>query len=195
MSTFLDLLQVIKKLGHNEIDNYVLPGLTSTLVGGFGNGKVRLFSAERASREWVIPHSHRFDFGCLVLHGEVENILFEPGNGQPYGKTTIRHRQNAAFGTYDVERHDETFQFVEKPTRYGVGQIYCMTAAQIHSIRFGETARVLFFEGPEVSNESVVLEPWCGGKVVPTFDTASWMFQRRHGHEPRSATPSGNREE
>ena len=106
MSDLLTLLQLIKKMGHNEVDNYVLPGLTSSLIGGFGHGKVRLFSAERETREWVIPHSHRFDFGCLVLHGEVENILFERGAGQVYAETTIRHRPNSPFGTYDVERGD-----------------------------------------------------------------------------------------
>lgn len=180
MSTLLDLLQVIKKMGHNQVDNYVLPGLTSSLVGGFGFGRVRLFSAEIETREWVIPHSHRFDFGCLVLHGEVENILFEPGRGRPYGKATIRHHQNTRFGQYTVERHDETIHYAETSIRYTAGQVYCMKADQIHSIRFGETARVLFFEGPETSDTSVVLEPWCNGKVVPTFETASWMFQPRH---------------
>lgn len=189
MSTLLELLQLIKKMGHNEVDNYVLPGLTSSLVGGFGYGRVRLFSASRETREWVIPHSHRFDFGCLVLHGEVENILFEPGRGQAYGRATIRHNQGDRFGMYTVERHaDETVHYTETATKYGVGQAYCMTAKQIHSIRFSETARVLFFEGPEITNESVVLEPWCNGGIVPTFETASWMFQRRHGGSDTTST-------
>lgn len=179
MSTWLDLLQVIKKMKHNEIHNYVLPGLTSSLVGGFGSGRVRLLSSERDTKEWVIPHSHRFDFGCLVLHGEVENILFTPGAGNAYAKTTIRYRQNDPFGKYDVERGDETFHFKETVTKYSPGDIYMMESSEIHSIRFGALARVLFFEGPEMTDTSIVLEPWCNGGVVPTFETAPWMFQPR----------------
>lgn len=67
----------------------------------------------------------------------------------------------------------------EKVTTYKAGCTYSMTHDQIHSIRFDRDTQVLFFEGPQLTTQSRMLEPWVDGKVVPTFRTASWMFDRQ----------------
>lgn len=38
--------------------------------------------------------------------------------------------------------------------------------------------RMFHFEGPMQSMLTHVLEPFVGGKVIPTMKTESWMFQR-----------------
>ncbi len=58
------LIKAVLGMANNPIRHYIAPGLTSSLVGGGGHGKVRLFQADRETREWVTPHSHRFDFTC-----------------------------------------------------------------------------------------------------------------------------------
>ena len=174
------LLRTIASMTHSEVRNYVLPGLGSFLIGGVeGKGQVRLLSSDRDSREWVTPHSHRFDFACLVLDGWVENILFLEGFGERpnrYGRGTL-HPVAGGLGRYELVREDKPVAFGEAATVYKAGEVYSMSASQIHSIRFGVGARVLFFEGPNVKDYSSILEPYSEGKTVPTFVTAPWMFE------------------
>ena len=180
MSDPMDLLTwIVDKMRTGAVDNYVLPGLASELVGGSGNGCVRLLSADRHTRDWVTPHSHRFDFACLVLAGEVENILFGLGiEGDFYLESKVRPL-DGGMGRYEMERGERPLRYVEHPKRYAAGTSYSMTSKDIHSIRFSRGARVLFFEGPTVSDTSTILEPWCNGNVVPTFETRPWMFAPR----------------
>jgi hypothetical protein len=171
------LLGMVKAMTSNPVSQYVLPGLTSSLVGE-GRGHVRLLSSERASREWVTPHSHRFDFVCLVLAGEVENILFVPsGFADRFAKGTVRP-VDGGLGKYEVVREEGSCGYEEHSTTYKAGETYAMKASQIHSIRFSRGAEVLFFEGPDVSDVSVFLEPFSNGKTIRTFETAPWMFER-----------------
>ena len=177
---------LIDKMSHGHVRNYATPGLTSSLVGGgdYGHGCVRLLSSDRDTREWVTPHSHRFDFACLVLEGYVENILFVPvtdtdmgDRTNVYAKATLIPR-NGGMGRYVIERTGETQYYAEMSRSFGVGDYYGMEAAEIHSIRFSRGARVLFFEGPTVIDRSVILEPFSDGRVVETFDVPKWMFDR-----------------
>lgn len=177
------LLKALKPMMHSLVRNYATPGLTSSLIGGGGHGKVRLFQSDRDTREWVTPHSHRFDFTCLVLRGSVENILFTRASyrlaagSNLYVTATIRPR-NGGMGGYEVAHGENPESWVEEPTTYRAGDTYSMTSRQIHSIRFSRDAIVLFLEGPEVIDTSLILEPFSDDALVPTFATAPWMFQR-----------------
>lgn len=171
-----DLRRMLDAMSTNEVHNYVLPGLTSALIGGEGRGQVRILNSDRDTREWVTPHSHRFDFVCLVLAGQVENIVFTRGQGNYYAKGMIKPVEGG-MGKYQVSRTSEWGGYVEHSTTYTEGECYSMRADEIHSIRFSRGAEVLFFEGPNVRDFSVFLEPWSNGRAVPTFETRSWMFE------------------
>jgi hypothetical protein len=76
---------------HSRLGNYIVPGLTSHLVGGAEFGKVRVFSTERSARDFITPHSHRFDFTSLVLSGTVHNTLYikSAANAEAWCLSTI----------------------------------------------------------------------------------------------------------
>lgn len=177
------LLSAVESMANSALHEYVVPGLSSWLVGGKGHGNVRLLSSERDTRECVTPHSHRFDFTCIVLAGWVENILFEQCTPDADGANEwapaimVPSIKGKGLGDYMVQRRDETVFYREHAMRYTEGESYSMQAAEIHSIQFSKGARVLFFEGPEVADNSVILEPVSHGKRVRTFQVQSWMFQ------------------
>lgn len=170
----------IRSMTHSQLQNYVIPGLTSSLVGAINpeTGGVRLFECSRNHHESITPHSHRFDFQCLVLAGRVRNIVWTPtgdSTGDHYGETILAYK--GAPGEY--ERRGGTLQRYEtRESIYSTGQWYGMRAHEIHSIYFDRGTSVLFFEGPEVTNQTVILEPFVGGQRVPTFEVKDWMFQR-----------------
>jgi hypothetical protein len=176
------LLRLAEDMASSPIKNYATPGLTSWRVGGNDHGQVRLFTSERDTREWITPHSHRFDFACLVLAGHVDNITFTRSD-TPAGANRfalgVLEPVEGGLGKYILNRDGDRAWFREHTQRYGVGDAYEMASEEIHSIRFSKGARVLFFEGPIVRSTSVVLEPVGeDGVVVPTFDTKPWMFRR-----------------
>jgi hypothetical protein len=180
-----DLKAVAKAMAHSPVHQYVVPGLTSSLVGGPGHGTVRLFESDRDTREWVTPHSHRFDFACLVLAGEVENLVYtrsiDPGGGSnAFAVGTCRPLYGSVrgLGEYEIVHGTTGQQFIEGSNTYVAGDVYAMKHDEIHSIRFSKGAKVLFFEGPEVAQESVFLEPFSNGKTIPTFKVEPWMFER-----------------
>jgi|SRR6185312_1524783 len=166
---------------HGRIRNYIAPGLTSWLIGGSGHGMVRLFSSDRDTHELIVPHSHRFDFTCVVLRGKVTQVLYletgraDQGNAYAVGKLKT---QPGGFGRYDFEPGKKPEYFSETEYEYLAGDTYRMRRHEIHSIRFSRGAEVLFLEGPEMASESKVLEPWSDGRRVPTFVTHPWMFDR-----------------
>lgn len=172
------ILDAIAPMRNNRLQNYIVPGLTSYLIGdGDKFGRVRLFSIDRQSRDFITPHSHRFDFTCLVLEGRAHNGVFQPHGvdqwclskiDQVCGKKGLRE--------YTHTRDIAPSHWTEEVTSYGPGCTYSMDADQIHSIRFDRGTQVLFFEGPQLTKQSLMLEPWVDGKVVPTFKTESWMF-------------------
>lgn len=179
----------VMAMANNPIRNYVTPGLTSSLVGGaFCTGKVRLFTSDRNTRDWVAPHSHRFDFTCLVLSGSVENIVFESAynSGDSFCPGTLTAK-SGGMGGYEFESSYRRATYIESAATYTVGDSYGMIAKQIHSIRFSRGAEVLFFEGPEVTDKSTVLEPWSNGGRVATFQTAPWMFERLGDASPSTS--------
>lgn len=171
----------IEPMRHNRLRNYIVPGLTSHLIGGGEHGKIRLFHAERATRDVITPHSHRFDFTCLVLAGFVRNTLyFEQFNGDEEWCVSTIDQVCGANGLREFVHTRDTAptRFRRDVREYKPGDTYSMTYEEIHSIEFAMGTKVLFFEAPQVVNRSKMIEPWVDGKVVPTFRTEDWMFLR-----------------
>lgn len=176
------LLPMILGMKHNAVEDYVIPGLTSSLIGTkAGHGCVRIFEQSRHHEEPITPHSHRFDFCCLVLKGWVRNRVWveDPDNNDADVYRPLRLNHHGSFGSYDILSVDEdqtSYSF--KETLYNEGMWYSMTADQYHSIYFSKGAVVLFIEGPNINTFSHVLEPLSGDRVIPTFKVEPWMFRR-----------------
>jgi hypothetical protein len=171
----------VRGMKHSPIHNYGgIPGLTSYLVGGASeHGLIRLMECSREHHEPIIPHSHRFDFHCLVLAGQVRNIVWERvGRGDAYQDSALVYGGSPGF--YDV-RPEGTGNWATKETVYGGGEEYSMRAEQVHSIFFGRSTSVLFFEGPHRNDSSIILQPFVDGEVVPTFQVQPWAFKRERG--------------
>lgn len=106
------------------------------------------------------------------------NTLFTPDpNCDPYLASRLRP-WDGGLGKYEQVPEDKPRRFLATPTTFHEGQVYSIRCSQIHSIRFTRAAHVLFFEGPQLADESIVLEPWAHGKRVPSFKVESWMFER-----------------
>lgn len=167
---------VLLAMRHSPVRNYAVPGLTSWLIGEPGpNGAVRLFESDRDQQENITPHSHRFDFKCLVLSGRVRNRTWLKGAcGDPY----LRSEQRLGrMGGYELTPGAvDYYDYLD--SIYREGDWYSMKSHEIHSIWFARNTRVLFFEGPEVIETTSILEPMCHGVLVPTFKVEPWMFQR-----------------
>lgn len=166
---------------HNRLRNYIAPGLTSYLIGGEKFGKVRLFEAERETLEFITPHSHRFDFTCLVLAGCAHNTLFyrADSGAEEWCHSTINQvcgKDGILKFTHERENHPSYWYHITKS--YAQRDTYSMTHNEIHSIKFSRGAKVLFFEGPELQSTSHMLEPWEHGHSIHTFRTEPWMFER-----------------
>lgn len=179
----VDLLK--KHMASNPISNYVIPGLTSSLIGdGEGHGKVRLFSQSRMHEEPICPHSHRFSFMSIVLQGTVKQHMWYAANATNpeadlYSFDKLVKDMSEPFGKYN--RHKDVRQrYMQRVTKeYKQGDAYYMSYLDIHSIEFSKNAEVLFLEGPEVYNESIIMQPIIDGEIIPTFKVEPWMFQRK----------------
>ncbi len=173
-------LTFIDKMKHSPVRNYAIPGLTSWLIGAPSkHGCVRLFECSREHHEPITPHSHRFDFECLVLAGSVRNIIWTevatPRCGDLFMESRLVYR--GGIGHYETERGTSQL-YLGSPYLYKAGDRYSMKADEIHSIYFSRGAKVLFFEGPTIADSSLILEPYVDGEVVPTFKVEPWMFKR-----------------
>ncbi len=139
-------LSHIEKLMHSPVRNYIIPGLTSWLIGEPSTcGKVRVFTCERDHQEQIAPHSHRYDFQCMVLQGQVDNIIWnESILGDEYCVTEMIYKDE--IGNY--EKSDRTVKRYQCHSRkYNTTECYYMQSNQIHSISFSKGTVVLFFEG------------------------------------------------
>ena len=176
----MNINHIIEVMKHSPLENYAgVPGLTSWLIGSPGpRGTVRLLECSRNHQEPVTPHSHRFDFVCQVLAGRVRNLIWEDEpvpRGDMYLATNLVYQGEP--GKYE---RGESWRsaFSVKEDVYSAGASYSMKANQIHSIFFGRGTKVLFFEGPQVSEQSIILEPMVDGVAIPTFDIKDWMFKQ-----------------
>lgn len=173
----LEIFNVVRSMANSKVKNYIVPGLTSSLIGGGKFGKVRLFEASRLQTEFISPHSHRFNFACLVLRGLVKNIVWQKCNqqdGDYYQKSKLFVGED--FGDYKLEDEERGFWKFSAKT-FIENQWYTMQHREIHSIEFSKDAIVLFFEGYKKSEFSYVLEPIVEGSKVPTFKVEDWMFK------------------
>ncbi len=68
-----NVIDVIDRIKSDRVINYAIAGLDSYLLG---NGKVRYFECSRDHQDQITPHSHRFDFSCIVLAGMVTNRIW-----------------------------------------------------------------------------------------------------------------------
>jgi hypothetical protein len=165
-------IDLIKSIKTDTIHNYVLPGLSSSLIKF---GKVRLFESCRNTEEFITPHSHRFPFACLVLQGSVQNSLWvEDEDGDEYQISELNYKGKV--GKYKVIEKDVR-RFAAFTEEYRTGHWYVMEANQIHSIRFSKDAIVLFFEGIDESQTTQILQPVVNMNVIPTFKIEDWMFE------------------
>lgn len=172
------MISFIEGMKHSPAHNYVIPGLTSWLIGTpSAHGCVRMFTMSRTHEEPIVPHTHRFDFQCLVLRGAVHNHIWTsstPTFGDFYEESIVKYK-----GT--LGEHEKTTAgrdwFERTVVTYTAGQEYGMKAEEFHSIYFERGTSVLFFEGPNRLDYSQVLEPVVDGKVIPIFKTEKWMFK------------------
>jgi len=167
------LIQILEAMKSDTLYNYVIAGLDSSLLN---NGKVRYFENSRRHQDQITPHSHRFDFVCLVLTGQVVNRLWNPlqsGRGDLFQVSQLNY-------TGEVGHHKVTTLRQESYSYndcvYVEGEVYSMQSDEIHSIIFSPGAKVLFFEGPTIANTSVILEPVVRGRVIKTYEKRDYMF-------------------
>lgn len=180
----IDPTELLGKMSRNTLNNYIVPGLSSSLIGGEAFGTVRLFESARQHQESIVPHSHRFDFMCLVVAGSVLNEIWtedaqygEPALGQ---EPDLFQVSNLIYqgepGKYEREPACIT-RYSKQATKHEAGEWYGMKAHEVHSIYFSRGAKVLFFEGPAITERTIILEPYVHDEVVPTFEVKPWMFQ------------------
>lgn len=168
---------MLRAMLHSPVRNYAIPGLTSWLVGNPSPaGTVRFFECSRDHQENITPHSHRFNFQCWVIAGEVRNRVWTAAlYGDQFTHTNLVYEGD--IGQYRKVRIGVSRYLYHEDT-YKSGEWYSMESKQIHSIQFTKGAQVLFLEGPTVDNQSTILEPFVDGQDVPTFKVEPWMFQR-----------------
>lgn len=172
---------IIDSMRNSAFGNYIIPGLTSSFIGGPDKGKVRMFDMEREQFFEITPHSHRYDFTCLVLSGRVINTVWNEDFHENSNEDLFRLSElyyNGRPGSYSKNRL-RVAPFKATQTQYHTRDWYTMTHDQIHSINFSKGAKVLFFEGPSVSDCSLFIEPYTVNGVVETLRTEDWMFQQR----------------
>lgn len=175
--TMTDFIHLMK---HSPAHNYVIPGLTSWLIGtpSREHGCIRLFTMSREHEEPIIPHSHRFDFRCIVLKGSVRNHLWR----ETFGHLGDAYEVSDVTFEGELGKHERRpvrqAHFAKTEFRYEEGAEYAMAAEEFHSIYFSRGAEVLFFEGPNRLESSQVLEPIVMGHTIPLFRTEDWMFRR-----------------
>ena len=171
----------IESMMRSPLRNYIVPGLSSYLLGGEDKGCVRVFSSKRNQQSDISPHSHRFDFVCLVLRGTVRNIIWKPSfdvvhAAEHFAVSNIEYEGEA--GHYKKKIVDRSY-WEPRESAYQEGDFYGMSASQVHSIFFSKDALVLFFEGPAKTNKSIVLDPVVNDEVIPTSDVQPWMFRKQ----------------
>lgn len=185
------LAEHLKSMYGNRVANYVIPGLDSYLLS---NGTVRVFHSSRNHNERIVPHSHRYDFVCLVLSGTVWNRRFEVIPDSDVDAEVVndpdtdRYALRRVFpmpvvtkglGNYSVDEPWEDQHVWAKMVVdvYHPGEMYAMNHDEFHSIVFEKNTTVLFFQGPDVARHSAVLLPLIDGEAIDTFKAEPWMFR------------------
>lgn len=171
---------VVDQMKAEKLSNYVIAGLDSYLLT---NGVVRLFENSRDHQDQITPHSHRFDFTCLVLSGHVTNRVWEEcdeDEGDFFQQSDLMYEGEV--GKYKARPNGRGWWRYDDYT-YDVGEVYTMKAEQVHSIQFSRGAKVLFFEGADKSNVSTIIEPVVNDEVITTCKNRSYMFQKEQADD------------
>lgn len=169
-------IEHIKGLMHSPVHNYIVPGLSSWMIGEpHKSGKLRLFTCSRNHIESISPHSHRYDFQCLVLKGNIKNSIWSINPcGDLYDEIEIEYC--GKIGQYKEKTIGRNhYNFIEYS--YSAGDIYGMSNDEIHSIRFSKDSMVLFFEGESYNETSILLDPVVNGQRIPVSKVQPWMFK------------------
>jgi hypothetical protein len=177
-----DQIDLVLSMTNSKVNNYAVPGLASSLLSAPSeNGCIRLFESSRNHQESFTPHSHRFDFVCHVMKGEVRNIIWH----QSYSDD---HSNTDEFQISELTYQGEIGSYKKKPTKVGrfftketihkAGDWYSMKSDEIHSIYFAKDTVVLFFEGPKLTDKTIILDPYVNGEHIPTFEVKPWMFNK-----------------
>lgn len=168
---------VLLEMAHSPVRNYVVPGLTSWLIGKpCEHGTVRLFVSERDQQDGITPHSHRFNLECLVLAGSVRNRIWEPSEAGDLFFLSLQEK--GRMGGYELQPGSSPVRYGYRDEVHTAGAWYGMRHDEIHSIFFSRGARVLFFEGPDVTETTRILEPAVDGCRIETMRVEPWMFRR-----------------
>ena len=178
MSEFKEIIEAVQGMRNSIVQNYVIAGLTSSLVGGGNYGCVRLFEGSRYQQDAISPHSHRFDFACLVLQGRVTNRIWTESNdvmGDFFQESRLVYQ--GSIGSHEKVIEGRNF-YIPHDEKYSQGECYSMKHDEIHSIVFSRDSIVLFFEGPNISDQSIILEPIVDGSVIPTYEKRDYMFRK-----------------
>ena len=170
---------IMNSVRYNPIDNYILPGLTSYVLGRLGvDGPdheapmVRAFVSSRNTPEFVAPHSHVRDLFCHVIAGSVINTNYHEER-TARGESWDTYVQTGDFVSGYKHGFAGKRTFVSVSTVYEAGASYYLLADVIHSIRFSRGAVVLIMEGKKKRQSVTVLQP----PGVQNFEAADWMFK------------------
>lgn len=174
-----NLMNILDGISSNKIHNYIVPGITSSLVG-VDRGRVRMFDNNRHQMQNIIPHSHRFDLSCLVVSGRVVNTLWRPSVD---GDLMIEIEQHYLGdpGGYKISVKPSLVPTPYEPTEYvyNSGDWYHMKHDEIHSINFSRGAKVLIFEGEELTKDVKALAPRIMDFDVNEYmKVPGWMFRK-----------------
>lgn len=171
-------MNVLESMKHGSLLNYIAPGLNSSLLGGTQEtGKVRVFDSVIEQQQPIAPHSHRYDFACLVLRGNVKNLLWtRTKNPTACLYQCSQLKSNTRLAGCELESSKDIDTWAPQEIVYQESEWYSMKAEEFHSIYFSKDAMVLFFEGPERLESSYVLQPFVNNQVIPTFKIEPWMF-------------------
>lgn len=179
-----DVIHHLLDMGYGSMANYIVPGLTSTIIGQdplpSASAKIRIFRNTRTQDMPITPHSHRFDLACMVLQGSVDNTTYQQyaAGMEKYADEFMVSKlvYGGEAGKYEREEI-ETRHYGRITKTYQSGQWYFMTHTDIHSIKFSKDAVVLVFEADSVTDESLILEPHVDGRTMRTFRVEDWMFK------------------
>lgn len=177
-----DIETVVRLLSGSKeasLANYIVPGLTSTLLAEtYGGGMVRLFNMEREQEVAIVPHDHRYSFNCFVLAGQVMQRIFS------VDLHATENNATHAVVEYDPVAHQVVYGQRRWARAHAIdnafvkGQWYSMKAHEFHQITFRRGTRVLFIEGPKEQDVSHCLLPFSNGRICDTFMWREWMMEK-----------------
>jgi hypothetical protein len=172
------LLTMVDLLGTGKvINNYIIPGLRSTLLVDrtTSGGRVRRFDMLREQEYFIVPHDHRYNFDCFVLDGGVTHYTYDLEKAQKENATHVIVPYDHADHAIDTEQPTWVKAYMCTES-FRAGDRYSLSHADFHSVRFSSGASVLFIEGAQQKPGSSCLLPYSDGRICNTFLWDDWMM-------------------